>query len=299
MKNGKFIEGTLIKGKDLKGEILCKVISEDMIMQGFQYKMGMNEDVKPLATRGSCKAGLHFCLIKDVYWYLGYGSKLALISIPDDDDVYVDDDKFRTHRLDIKKIMPLGEVATWMYLCKNGLDVTAGNNAVRYAVKNRYLEVVEYLHQNGEDITADDNYAVRLAARSGYLDIVKYLYENGVDITVGNNYAVVCAADNGHLEVVKYLHQNGEDITAGNNYAVVCAADNGHLEVVKYLHQNGADVTADDNYAVRCAAKNGHLEIVKYLHENGADITADDNYAVKWAARNGYLEVVKYLQANM
>lgn len=178
MKNGKFIEGTLIKGKDLKGEILCKVISEDMIMQGFQYKMGMNEDVKPLATRGSCKAGLHFCLIKDVYWYLGYGSKLALISIPDD-DVYVDDDKFRTHRLDIKKIMPLGEVATWMYLCKNGLDVTADDNyAVRCAAKNGHLEIVKYLHENGADITADDNYAVKWAARNGYLEVVKYLQAN-------------------------------------------------------------------------------------------------------------------------
>ena len=164
MKNGKFLEGTLIKGKDLKGYILCKVLSEDMVMQGFQYKMGLNEDVKPLATEGSCEAGLHFCLIKDVYRYLCFGSKLALISIPDDEDVYVDDDKFRTHRLDIKKIMHFGEVAAWVYLHQNGADITAGDNhAVKWAAGNGYLEVVKYLHQNGADITAYDNYAVKWA----------------------------------------------------------------------------------------------------------------------------------------
>ena len=210
MKNGKFIEGTLIKGKDLKGYILCKILTEDMVMRGFQYKMGMNKDVKPLATTGSCEAGLHFCLIKDVYRYLGYGSKLALISIPDDEDVYVDIGKFRTHKIGIKKIMQLGEVETWMYLCKNGLDVTANNNdALIWAARNGYLDVVEYLHENGADITANNNYAVRFAAGNGRLGVIKYLHKNGADITAGDNEAVRRAAAYGHLNVVRYLHKNG------------------------------------------------------------------------------------------
>ena len=206
MKNGKFDVGSIIKGKDLKGEILCKVISEDMVMRGFQYKMGMNEDVKPLAISGSCEAGLHFCLIKDVYRYLSYGSKLALVSIPDDEDVYVDIGKFRTHKLGIKKIMQFSEAETWMYL-----------------------------YENGADITADDNYAVRWAAENGHLEVVKYLHENGADITAEDNEAVRCAAIYGHLEVVKYLHENGADITADDNYVVERATRNGHTDVVKYL----------------------------------------------------------------
>ncbi len=269
MKNGKFDVGTIIKGKGLKGEILCKVISEDMVMRGFQYKMGMNEDVQPMATKGSCAAGLHFCFIQNVCEYLPYGSKLALISIPDDEDVYVDNNKFRTHKLDIKRIMLFGEVETWMYLCKNGADVTArDNNAIGWASENGYLEVVKYLHENGADVTAEDNYAVRYAAENGHLEVVKYLHENGADITANDNYVVICAAENGYLDIVKYLHENGADVTAGNNYAVRWAARNGYLEVVKYLYQNGADITADNNYAVRWAAKNGHLEIVKYLQAN-------------------------------
>ena len=210
MKKGKFIEGTLIKGKDLKDYVLCKVLTENMIMKGFQYKIGMNEDVNSLAVKGSCKAGLHFCFIKDVCRYLSYGSKLALVSIPDDEDVYVDDNKFRTHRLDIKKIMQLDEAETWVYLCKNEADITADDNyAVRCAAENGHLEVVKYLHENEADITADDNYAVRYAAENGHLEVVKYLHENGADITAQDNYAVRWAARNGHLEVVEYLYENG------------------------------------------------------------------------------------------
>ena len=239
MKNGKFDEGIIIKGKDLKWEILCKVISEDMAMRGYRYEMGMNVDVNPMVTEGSCEAGLHFCLVEDIHRYFPYGSKLALINIPDDEDVYVDDNKFRTHRLVIKKIMQLDEAETWMYLCKNGANVTAVNN-----------------------------YAVRMAAENGHLAVVKYLHKNGANIAAYNNYAAVYAAENGHLEVVKYLYENGANITVGDNYAVGLAARNGHLEVVKYLHQNGADITADNNYAVRKAAENGHLEVVKYLQAN-------------------------------
>ena len=326
MKNEKFLEGTLIKGKDLKGYTLCKILAEDMVMQGFQYKMGMNEDVKPLATAGNCKAGLYFCFIKDVYGYLRYGNKLALIGIPDEEDVYVDDNKFRAHRLDIKKIMHLDEVTTWMYLCKNAAD---NRDAFYYAVENGYLDVVKYLHKQGADIMAYDNLAVRLAIEKGHLEVVKYLHKNGADIktmadkisirnairnghletvkylyengaiTKYDNDAVICAAENGHLEVVEYLHKQGADIMVYDNLAVKLAAENGYLEVVEYLHKNGADITAQNNAAVRWASEGGHLEVVRYLHENGADITADNDYAVRWAAKNGHLDIVKYLQANV
>src|SRR4030042_1933252 len=85
----------------------------------------------------------------------------------------------------------------------------------------------------------------------GNLKMVKYLHQNGADITANNNAAIRWASRNGHLEVVKYLHQNGGDITADNNCAIRWASRNGHLEVVKYLHQNGCDISIDNNGAIR------------------------------------------------
>ena len=209
MEGNRFKEGTIIKGKDMEGYTLCKILSENMNMRGFQYKTGMNEDINPLEREGDCKAGLHFCLVHDICRYLDYGTKLAVVGIPDEEDVYVDLEKFRTHRLKIREIMPLNKAAAWEYLVKNGAE-----------------------------ITMDDDQAVKWAAMKGYLEIVKYLHKNGADITAVDNYAVVWAARNGHLEVVKYLHEKGADITAKNNYAVHWAEVNGYTGVMKYLRMN-------------------------------------------------------------
>ena len=65
--------------------------------------------------------------------------------------------------------------------------------------------------------------------------MVEYLHKNGADITADNNYAVKWASANGHLEVVKYLHENGADVTGNDNYAVMHAAENGYSDVVRYL----------------------------------------------------------------
>lgn len=239
MLDKNFQEGTTIKGKDLKDYTLCKILSEDMVMRGFQYRTGMNEDVNALAVKGNRKAGLHFSLVQNICEYLCFGTKLAVVSIPDGEDVYVDGGKFRTHRLYIEKVMLLNETVAW-----------------------------EYLYENGADITADDNYAVRWASENGYLEVVKFLHENGADITARNNYAVKWAAMNGFLDAVKYLHKNGADIRSCDNYAVRWAAVNGFFDIVKYLHENGADITAGADFTIKMAEKNGHMEIIEYLKEH-------------------------------
>ena len=130
MCNKKFKSGTIIKGKDLKGRVLCKVLSEDMNMRGFQYKIGLNEDINPLELEGSCKAGLHFIEINKIITFLDFGTKLAIVKIPDEEDVYVDDDKYRTHRLIIKKVMLLDSRETWKFLVQNKIRIKRNDNYV-------------------------------------------------------------------------------------------------------------------------------------------------------------------------
>jgi hypothetical protein len=55
------------------------------------------------------------------------------------------------------------------------------------------------------------------AAESGHLEVLKWLHENGADITAQDNKALICAAESGRLEVVKWLHENGVDIAVLNN----------------------------------------------------------------------------------
>lgn len=243
------------------------MISDGMAMRGFQNRTGF-------FLEDCCGENLHFCPVRTVCRYLDAGTELALVTVPDDEKVYVKRERFRTHRLVIEKVFQLKEVLA-------------------------RPEEWECLILNGADITMDNNRAVRWAAKNGLLEAVKFLHGCGADITANNNDAVKHAAGNGHLEVVKYLHENGADITADDNYAVRTAAVRGHLETAKYLNENGADITAADNYALKLAAIKGRLEIVKYLHENGADMTSCKGYAIKMAEYKGYLDVVVYLRENM
>ena len=268
-----FEEGTIIKGKELKNYMLLKVLPENMVMQGFQYRVGMNEYRGSSALDKSLETGFRFYFAKDFCRYLSDGTELTLVKIPNDEDVYVGRDWLLSHRLVIEKTFHLNEILS-------------------------SPQSLETLILNGADITVKHDYAVGWAAGNGHLEAVKCLHGYGSDITAGNNDAVKWAAGNGHLEVVKYLHENGADITAEDNAAVQWAALEGHLEVVKYLYEQGADIRADNDYALKQAAGNGHLEVVKYLHKNGADITAGNNAAVRWASCSGHLEVVKYLHEN-
>ncbi len=163
------------------------------------------------------------------------------------------------------------------------------------ACKQSDLEAIRTMHQNGADITAQDNNALIEAAAKGHLDVVQYLHQNGADITAQKNRALIYAAQNGYPDVVRYLHQHGADITAQDNMALMWAAQCGHLEIIQYLHQHGADITARDNTALMWAATNGPVGFFQYLHENGADITAQGKYALIYAAKNGHLDIVQYL----
>ncbi len=110
MNNRNFKEGTIIKGNELKNYMLCKVLPGDRVMRGFQYKIGMNEDVTPFNITGRHKSGLRFCFAGDICRYLDNGTELALITIPDDEDVYVGYGWLSAYRIVIKKIISLNEV---------------------------------------------------------------------------------------------------------------------------------------------------------------------------------------------
>lgn len=112
MGTKKFETGTIIKGSELREYTLCKVLSDDMCMRGFQYQIGMNVDVNPLGRFGSYKARLHFAILQDIMEHFCNGTQLAIVKVPSDEDVCVGNKQFRTHRLVIEKVMHLRDIST-------------------------------------------------------------------------------------------------------------------------------------------------------------------------------------------
>lgn len=225
-----------LKGKDLKGKVLVKILSEDLIMRGFQYTLGKNVDINTLSGADDCAKGLHFCETKDVINYLDCGTKLAIVHVDDKEDVVRYDNKYRSHVLYIDEIMGLSDVKTWDWLVEQNVNIHSHDNwTLCHAAYNGYLDVTKYLVEQGADVHADGDWALRYAAYNGYFDIVKYLVEQGADIHAGNEYALYLSVSKGYLEIVKYFVEHGANIHVCNDWALRYAIKNGYSEVAKYL----------------------------------------------------------------
>lgn len=104
-----------IKGKDLKGKKLAKVIARDNTgCNKFKYKIGLNTDIRTLNINDQFGSGLYFVEAKDAKVYKAHGTNLAFIEVDDDEKIVeireVDEDNiehisYRAHQITITKIV--------------------------------------------------------------------------------------------------------------------------------------------------------------------------------------------------
>ena len=235
-----------------------KATDTNLKCNNFQFKL--NETFHHSGILEMCKSGFHFCeKLININRYYSFNKKNRFFIVKSGNTYKTQVDKLVTDEITLLKeitsdnLMSLVENNEYRDFLKknvNGLLMLS----INLSNENDLLKIAKYLHENGADITVENNYVIRWVSHNGHLEVVKYLHTNGINITVENNIAVRWASQKGHLEVVKYLHTNGADITAVNNYAIICASHYGHLEVVKYLHENGAYITAENNYAIILAS---------------------------------------------
>ncbi len=203
----------------------------------YPYRIGLNtlkyNDEVFKSDKTSGPGGLYYTTPQYILHYVAYGDKVCILTIPTDAQIVTFDDKCKSDRIVIEKIMPLWEMETIRYLASLGANIL-------------------------------NDYAFCRASGHGHLDIVQYLVYLGANIHAYNEHALQLAAREGHLEIVQYLVSLGANIHANNNAALQSAAKEGHLEVVLYLVSLGADIL-NDNYALRWSSKHGILNVVQYL----------------------------------
>jgi len=90
-----------------KDKKLYKFLSDDLSHFGFTYKEGLNIDNKSFSPIGNCSSGgLYFCEESTCHlFWKNYGNKIAIIEVPDDARVYVEESKFKADKLIIKEIV--------------------------------------------------------------------------------------------------------------------------------------------------------------------------------------------------
>ena len=221
-----------------------KILSENEIHNGLQYKTGRVDDPNPFLEQGSCvPGGIYFVPVTTILAFINHGPWIREVTVPDDAQMVKDPgagpEKYRASSV------VLGEREQW-----------------------EDPEVVRRLIADGADVHTRDDYALLWAVQNGHTEIVKILLEAGADVHVDDDYPLRWAAEYGHTETVRLLLEAGADVHAASDDALRWAAKNGHIETVKVLLEAGADVHADDDAALYWAARNGHTKIINLLEQH-------------------------------
>lgn len=119
-----------------------------------------------------------------------------------------------------------------------GMDV---NRLFSEAIALGNVQVLEYLHQHGADVTAKDNEASRAAVQFGDLETLKYVHKHGAELLL-DDYSFECLGENAS-ELIEYMQRNGVCIDASRyRNAVIDAAIEPDVKSLKYLHKCGASL---------------------------------------------------------
>lgn len=171
-----------------------------------------------------------------------------------------------------------------------GCDINSvdfeGITAVHKAVYNGQYVCLQYLIQNGADVSLKDNNgssALHKAAFNGDLRCAEILLEhcpsmiNSVDIE--GSSPLHNAIYNGHMELARYLLSKGANVNCitrkYRSTPLHFAAFRGYLECCRLLLDHKADIDIQDSKgmcAIHYAIKRKHEKCIEFLLERGANL---------------------------
>lgn len=309
-----------------------KILSDDMVNNKFQYRMGLNTDTVNVPFGTGNIFGLYFSDAEHIFEYFRQNhfrtdcdSKIAEVEIPKNEPVISVGNEFKTRSLIIKSVRPIWTPGTFYWMIEKGINFRAGEDAalmkasifgcteiVKILLKNGYIpkdkkdkaftlaaangrtDVVKLFFSHGANVHAENDDAILSASAAGHTDVVKILLERKIDPFIKDR-ALIVAAANGQTETARLLIKNGANVHAQHDEAIYKAAVGDHTSVFQMLLQNGADVRWKKNCMLRTASANGNLTMVKLLLERGADPHSEHDLAIRWAEEKGHTEVVHYL----
>lgn len=178
-----------------------------------------------------------------------------------------------------------------------------GESALHYAARNGYRHLVEFLLDEGADMSSINTEGftpVEVAMKHDYRSIVELMVAKGAEVSIH------IAAYLGDVDQLSYF-KGGSDVTIKdheNNTPLHYAAMSGSKKVSQLLITRGANINAkgkDGATPLHIAAKEGHRDLVEFLIGKGANIDArDDTWdetPLHWAAYDGHKGVVELLIA--
>jgi hypothetical protein len=129
------------------------------------------------------------------------------------------------------------------YLIQEGAEVTADKNNLLLLAVDKDLKLIQYLADRGADINASwdsDRTVLSLAIRANRNDVVDYLLEKGVN-QASLNSALLTASDSYKYGLVRTLVEKGVDVT--KNTWILERAYDADQSLYAYVRDRGAPYT--------------------------------------------------------
>ena len=101
-----------------QGQTFIKLTKQSEIHNRYQFQTGLNIDPIPFNPSGQCQpGGIYFCQINQLSLWLDYSDSrmfyVRSVTIPDDAQVWVETNKFKTDRMILGERMEIGRLEMW------------------------------------------------------------------------------------------------------------------------------------------------------------------------------------------
>ena len=121
--------------------IYFKFFPRNLILKGFQYKLGNNKDTIPFNSERQCtKSGLHYTNIHNLPKYEDYGAMIGIIEIPKQVPIISMDDKYKSPEINILELYPYEE-----FLLREDLYLSEKKKItdINFIIRMPYLQTPE------------------------------------------------------------------------------------------------------------------------------------------------------------
>ncbi|AKI80334.1 ankyrin repeat-containing protein [Acanthamoeba polyphaga mimivirus] len=155
---------------------------------------------------------------------------------------------------------------------KFGVDLSYNNNMfLKLAVNFSNEEVLNYLIDNGIDVTVENNFAIKLQSGVfGKSSVIHLLINNGADVTVDNYFLYRCAAWQNNKEALEILFSYNPNVDATMLLASINPSEI-YEPILDFLISLNADVNINNGVILRKNIQ--YYPVVKTLLKAGADIS--------------------------
>lgn len=144
------------------------------------------------------------------------------------------------------------------YHIKNNINIDIGS----YSLDGN-LEMIKYLHRNGQVLDIKCVMLIKYIIRKGHVDVLEYYLINGLEENLLLNCSpYIEACEHGQLEMLKFLRTNLPFIV-NYQHLMGVAIDRDHINIVKYIHES----CYVHNSGVLLACCSGNIVIFDYLYE--------------------------------